>query len=160
MKLKRLNTGEAAVGNFEEILFTGGIGSCVVICLWDPITLIGGMAHMPLPDSKDSFSRDWFSFGIAPDVAFPYLLEKMYARGAKSGQISLRMVGGGNMFSNIPHFQDVGQTILASTSRLALQLRLPVLKGCTGGKFGKSAEFNVQTGKICVQHTNGLIETI
>ncbi len=160
MKIKRLNTGDAAVGDSDIILYTGGIGSCVVICLWDPYLKIGGMAHMPLSHSTQSVSRESFSFGIAPDVAFPYLLQKMKTIGSQHEHLTLRLVGGGNMFSEIKSFTDIGKEILATTRSMAIDLKLPLQKSCTGGKFGKSAEFNIYTGDIYVCHTNGDVDEI
>lgn len=160
MKIKRLNTGDVAIGGEEDILYTGGIGSCVVICLWDSCLRIGGMAHMPLPNSKDSLSREWFSIGIAPDLALPYLVEKLKQKGSVEDQLTLRLVGGGNMFSEITNFNDVGGSILKATNELSTSMGLLTLKSCTGGKFGKSAEFNINTGIIKVNHTNGYSEII
>src|SRR5687767_46051 len=120
MKTKRLNTGDAAIGRSPDILYTSGIGSCVVICLWDEVALIGGMAHMPLPESKDSATRDWFSFGVSPEIAFPYLLGKMKALGSLHENLTLRLVGGGNMFANINAYCDVGQLILEKTMEINL----------------------------------------
>jgi chemotaxis protein CheD len=34
-----------------------GLGSCVGICLYDPVTKIGGLAHIMLPDSTQSRQR-------------------------------------------------------------------------------------------------------
>lgn len=160
MKIKRLNTGDVAIGTDGDILYTGGIGSCVVICLWDSNLRIGGMAHMPLPSSKDSVTREWFSIGIAPDIALPYLVDKLKQRGSRHEELTLRLVGGGNMFSDISNFNDVGGSILKATNALSQDMGLLLLKSCTGGKFGKSAEFNIGTGTIIVNHTNGFSEQL
>ena len=120
MKIKRLNTGDAAIGEEEHILFTGGIGSCVVICLWDQEMMIGGMAHMPHAKSEDSYWSKT-AFGIAPDVAIPYLIEKMVNKGARLERMCIRLIGGGNMFPDInsSFMQDVGQNIIIATLKIS-----------------------------------------
>ena len=40
-------------------LTTLGLGSCVGICLRDPVSKVGGLAHAMLPDSKKIENKDW-----------------------------------------------------------------------------------------------------
>ena len=35
-----------------DVITTLGLGSCVGIALYDPVTKLGGLAHVMLPDSK------------------------------------------------------------------------------------------------------------
>ncbi len=35
-----------------EVLSTLGLGSCIGICLYDPVTKVSGLAHIMLPNSQ------------------------------------------------------------------------------------------------------------
>ncbi len=59
MELLRVGIGEVKVAEGEIRLVTYGIGSCVAIVLYDPITKIGGFAHCLLP------------FGDGPELKYP-----------------------------------------------------------------------------------------
>lgn len=39
-------------------LSSAGLGSCVGICLFDPVAKIGGLAHIMLPDSTQARNSD------------------------------------------------------------------------------------------------------
>ena len=42
---------ELAVAQVPDILVTYALGSCVGICLYDPVARIGGLSHILLPSS-------------------------------------------------------------------------------------------------------------
>jgi len=164
MKTKWLKTGDADVGEHFDVLFTGGIGSCVVICLWDRITKIGGMAHMPLAHSNDSISESFRSLGMSPDIAVPYLLDKMISMGATHKNIVVKIAGGGNMFASIStdnnFMNDVGGNIVRKTVEVVESKKLFITKRAVGGHFGRSVEFTLETGAMKVNQTNGVVENL
>jgi chemotaxis protein CheD len=160
---KRLNTGDARIGLRDDILITDGIGSCVVICLWDEKTKTGGMAHMPMASSRDRFpSKGYPPLGIAPDIALPFLLSMMEARGSFKRNITVRLVGGGNMFSGygVGPMSTIGENITNQTLEAVRLAGLIVVGRCVGGFFGKAVEFSMETGIINVAHTNGVRESL
>ncbi|GAE04798.1 chemotaxis protein CheD [Paenibacillus sp. JCM 10914] len=58
------------------ILRTTGLGSCVGLTLYDPLTKIGGMAHIMLPSS--AIAREGqLNLSKYADTALPILLNKM-----------------------------------------------------------------------------------
>ncbi len=38
--------------NPMDILATYSLGSCVAVCLYDPVVIVGGMLHYQLPSSE------------------------------------------------------------------------------------------------------------
>jgi len=48
----KIGMADLNVAVFPDILQTCGLGSCVGICLWDPVKKISGMAHIMLPSSS------------------------------------------------------------------------------------------------------------
>ena len=52
MQKKVIGIGAAAIGKEDDVLISYALGSCVGICLYDPVAKIGGMVHILLPDSK------------------------------------------------------------------------------------------------------------
>ena len=47
----KVGMADLKTGKNPDILTTLGLGSCIGIALWDPVTKIGGLAHVMLPDS-------------------------------------------------------------------------------------------------------------
>ena len=64
---------------------TLGLGSCVGICIRDPIAKIGGMAHAMLPDSTQiENNSNRFKFA---DTGIEDLVNKLIAMGGRKKQV-------------------------------------------------------------------------
>ena len=37
----------------EETLVTYGLGSCIGVTIWDPVSRVGGLLHFMLPESQN-----------------------------------------------------------------------------------------------------------
>ena len=50
-ELIRVGMADYKTGTYPNSLISYGLGSCIGIALFDPITKVGGLAHIMLPDS-------------------------------------------------------------------------------------------------------------
>ena len=64
-----------------DAVTTLGLGSCVGIAIRDPVTKIGGLAHIMLPDSTQI--RNNSNIPKFADTGIAELVRQMVARGAK-----------------------------------------------------------------------------
>jgi len=73
------------------------LGSCVGVCLWDPVHRIGGATHYLLPE--------WDGRGAASPrygtVAIETLLHRLVEAGAKREQLLGKIFGGGCLFGSM-----------------------------------------------------------
>ena len=77
-------------------LTTLGLGSCIGLTLYDPVTKIGGMVHYMLPDStKVSNNSNKAKFA---DTGIEELLKKVIAAGASKTRLVAKIAGGAKMF--------------------------------------------------------------
>lgn len=77
-----VNLGEIVVTEDPEVVLTvPGVGSCIVVCAYHPRTKLTSMAHIVLPSSKGRNEATSKPFWFA-DIAVPYLLKSMVAKGA------------------------------------------------------------------------------
>lgn len=164
MKTKQLNTGEIDVGRHTDVLLTGGVGSCVVLCLWDTRAKVGGMAHVPMPSSDASLGSplQFNAIGKAPDTAIPHLLRLMETLGARREDIIVKMIGGGNMFPLfvVNSADDIGMKNVQGAYKAVEEAGLRVQSQSIGGHFGRSVRFEIGTGKIQVTRTDGQVEIL
>ena len=63
-----------------DMITTLGLGSCVGITLYDPVTKIGGLAHVMLPDSTQI--RNNSNIAKFADTGIDELLRRVVAAGA------------------------------------------------------------------------------
>ena len=71
------------------------LGSCVSVCLYDPIAKVGGMNHFVFPPLSGSTRITTMS----ADICMDGLLEAVLQAGARHGQLRAKAFGGGAMFA-------------------------------------------------------------
>lgn len=151
--------GELAVAKREDNLIVSGVGSCLIITLYDPRLRIGALAHTMLPSRQRGLSQEQKS-RLAPQVPVPgdtkyvdtaidAMLEKMANLGARREDLEAKLVGGANMFSAFA--SDMGkENILTAKERLKKE-GIKLLGESVGGSQGRSVEFSVATGIVTVR---------
>ena len=81
-----------------DALTTLGLGSCVGVALYDPVTKIGGLLHCMLPDSTQF--RNNSNIAKFADTGIDELIRQMKALGAVDTRIVAKIAGGAQMFAN------------------------------------------------------------
>ena len=76
------------------------LGSCVAVCLYDPLLKLGGMNHFLLP-SRRAGAGDDDDVVLAGDFAMEVLVNAMLAKGARKERLVAKACGGGNIVSSI-----------------------------------------------------------
>lgn len=125
---------------------TLGLGSCVGIALRDPVTKIGGLAHIMLPDSR-SIRNNTNIYKFA-DTGITELVRQMVKQGASQSRLVAKIAGGAQMFSfqNKTDMVRIGEkNVEASKKRLA-ELGIKLLAEDTGKDYGRTVVFFPETG--------------
>src|SRR3989344_732883 len=91
----------------ERPLITSGVGSCIVIALYDPIARVGGIAHPMLPDGRfedeaveaEKVEHDLI-VGSSKTVgrAVDMLLHGIESMGGRRDRCVAKVAGGAHMF--------------------------------------------------------------
>ncbi len=150
MDFNFINVGiaEFGVSVSPDILRTI-LGSCVGICLYDPDSKVGGMAHIMLPTLKDN-SKSAKKYA---DTAIPMMLEDMLKRGAGRKVITAKIVGGAKMFSMSENsvMGEIGTNNIAKVKEVLGNLGITLVAEDTGGNFGRTIDFYLDTGKVKIK---------
>ena len=130
----------------ETVLACLGLGSCIAISVSDPVSKIGGMAHMVLPDSHGKTGDKATRYA---DVAVPQLFESLRKRGAVNSRLVINMVGGAQM-SLAPGMgtafkigEENTAAVLAALAAEGLQPKAVE----TGGHKGRTMRLFIESGK-------------
>ncbi len=135
-------------------LVTTGLGSCIGLCVYDPVSKIGGMAHIVLP--RVTSLGDGDSGGKYAVTAIPLLVENMLKFGANRYRLAAKMAGGAEMFS-FPGQNSVlkiGERNAETIREILDDAGIPLLSQEVGGSFGRTIEFNTENGKLWVRTIN------
>jgi len=146
---RTVRVADLITGRGEGTLSALGLGSCVAIVLWDPVTKAGGMAHVLLP-SPPPRSPALHVAGRYAQSAVPALIEAVLALGATRASISARIAGGASMFTNLiaPGLIHTGERNVLATREALHTHGIPVRGEWVGGDFGRTVVFDIASGKV------------
>lgn len=131
---------------------TYALGSCVGVCLYDPLRQIAGMVHILLPRSSDAIERtnpDKFA-----DTGCVHLMQRMLAMGASRGIITAKIVGGATMFAVKGPMEGIGDRNVQAVKEALAAMRVRIVAEDTGADYGRSVVMDAETGKLTI-HTVG-----
>lgn len=134
-----------------DAVTTLGLGSCVGIAIRDPVTKIGGLAHVMLPDStqiKNNSNIPKFA-----DTGIAELVRQMVAKGASQGRMVAKIAGGAQMFAfqNKSDMVRIGERNVEATKKKLAELRIPILAEDTGDSYGRTVVFYPETGEFHIR---------
>jgi len=136
-----------------------GLGSCVGIALRDPVTKIGGLAHIMLPDSK-AIRNAGQNVAKFADTGIEELVIQMEKLGAKRSRMVAKIAGGAAMFStNQSDMVQVGRRNVEATEAKLQELKIPILAKDTGANYGRTVTFFPETGDFRIRAV-GKSETV
>ncbi len=151
-----LGQAAAVKGGYRETprgLVAYGLGSCVAICLFDPVAGVAGMAHVVLPGADPSEQPNPKFAGSA----LPALVREMAALGSGRDirRFHARLVGGAQVLAiggggSLPRIGEKN----AEAVRLALrQAAIPVHAEDLGGGSGRTVWFDPRDAGVVRVHT-------
>ncbi len=151
--------GELTVTMDASVVLTcNGLGSCIAMCVYDPVTKSGGMAHMLLPTCRTKTD------GGAPpskyiDTGAPLLISRMLKQGSAKQNLIVKIAGGAKMLT-IPGdtaHMDIGQKNIAEIKATLERENIPICGADVGGGFGRTVYFFLDNGRVAVKAVTGRI---
>jgi chemotaxis protein CheD len=154
-KVIEIHIAEMFAGNDEYVITTNGVGSCIVILLYDRVMRIGGMAHAILPRARAHDpsmvevprDHDGRRFVKYADRAVDLLLADMLTLGASRERIVAKLVGGARMFALLEGDKyGIGHTNTEVARARLHELGVMIETEVTGGTVGRNVRFDCATG--------------
>ncbi len=136
-----------------DLLMTAGLGSCIGICINDPIAKVGGMAHIMLPTANGNPGSNPAKFA---DTAIELMVKEILNLGASKIRLKAKIAGGAQMFSfpGKPPVLKIGDRNAEAVMVELKRLSIPLLVSDVGGSFGRTIHFDVSTGELKVRTIN------
>lgn len=133
-------------------LITLGLGSCVGIALRDPLTQVGGLAHIMLPDSKAIVTSNSNKEKFA-DTGIEELVRQMVAMGANKNRLVAKIAGGATMFQiqSRSDIMKIGERNVQATIAKLKELNISLLAQDTGANYGRTVTFYPESGDFHIR---------
>jgi chemotaxis protein CheD len=130
----------------EPALVAYGLGSCVALCLWVPLELVAGMAHVVLP-GEDPTGTPNPRFARS---ALPALVSLMHAVGAarNPGNLVARLAGGAQVLTldSVRGLPRIGDANALAMFEVLEEAGISVEAHDLGGSLGRSVWFDPRDG--------------
>lgn len=142
-----------------DSLVTYALGSCVGICLYDPVTKVGGLGHIMLPNFPEN-NRNENKYRFA-DTCIPQMLDQMERMGVLRRRIVAKIAGGAKMFevSGDSSFGNIGARNVVAVKNSLQEFRIPILAEDTGLNYGRTVYFYTEDGKMVVKSFSNGVKT-
>lgn len=143
-----------------DIITTLGLGSCIGIALYDPVTKIGGLAHIMLPDSTKMKNNT--NIAKFADTGIEELVRRMVVAGVSKSRLVAKIAGGAKMFevSGLSDVGNVGERNAEASRAKLKELGIPLLAEDTGLNYGRTVELHCETGEFHIKSVGKTLKII
>lgn len=134
------------------------VGSCVAICIHDPVHKCGGLAHIMLP--KSTSLQEPLPSKYA-NTAVPALINGIRSITGKENRLTAKIAGGANMFANLSaNSLDIGGKNARAVKAALEEHRIRLTGEDIGGLHGRRIIFNVASGLATVRCHTGEVKEL
>ena len=133
----------------QGMLITYALGSCIGICLYDPLIKLGALIHIMLPLNMETNRKNTMKYA---DTGIRETIKMMEAKGASRSRMTAKIAGGAKMFEiNGNSLGNIGQRNIESVKLNLKKEGIRLLKEDTGGAIARTLLFDVSNGAGCVR---------
>jgi len=136
------------VAAVEPTTVTTILGSCVAVCLWDPVLGAGGMNHYLLPQ--------WVGNGLSSprfgNVAVQRLIDRLLSLGSSKKNLKAKVFGGACVLDAFRAREEtIGSQNVEVANQVLAEAGIPVVNADVGGRRGRKLIFNLDDGGAWVR---------
>ena len=143
-----------------DVITTLGLGSCIGLTLYDPVTKIGGMVHYMLPDSTQVRNNE--NIAKFADTGIDELLKKVVAAGANKQRLVAKIAGGAKMFATtgVSNIGNIGERNAEAAKKILKQKGIRLIAEDTGLNYGRTVELHCETGEFYIKSVGKSVKVI
>jgi chemotaxis protein CheD len=140
-------------------IVTHALGSCVAVCLWDPVSHVAGMLHFLLPEGKLNPERAAKQPATFADSGIPLLFQAAYRAGAVKSRLRVHLLGGAAI-SGGPAGLDVGRRNGLIAKKLLWNNGVLVKAERLGGTDSRTVCLFAADGRVIVSRGREVVEEL
>jgi chemotaxis protein CheD len=142
----------------EQTLIVTVLGSCVSVCLRDPLLNIGGMNHFLLPNDDATNIASVSESARYGVFAMELLINQMLKLGASKNRLEAKIFGGGNVLRGLT-LSNVGQRNAEFVVDYLKAENIPIMASDLLDEYPRKVYFFPSTGKVLVRKIKSLHNT-
>ncbi|RYZ09569.1 MAG: chemotaxis protein CheD [Myxococcales bacterium] len=134
----------------RDLVLTYALGSCLGVCVWDPVVRVGGLLHLMLPQAAMAPEKAAENPLMFADTGIPKLFLGSYALGAKKERLVVVVAGGASFNSKEDDDMAIGQRNIAMLRKLMWKNGVLLKKHELGGTEPRNMSLDIGTGEVSV----------
>lgn len=143
--------GELAVtDNPDDSIVTHALGSCVAVCLFDPVANVAAMLHFLLPESKINEDRARIQPGAFADTGIPLLFQEAYRFGLEKKRAVVKLVGGAEVGGQNATLLQIGRRNALAAKNILWRNGVLINAQDLGGSVARTVHLLALDGRIQV----------
>ena len=156
----KVGMADLQVCKSPDVLTTLGLGSCVGVALYDPITKVSGLLHLMLPDSTKIRNNE--NLAKFADTGIQELIRQMLLVGANRSRIVAKLAGGAQMFAmkSTNDLLRVGERNIEAAKENLMKSNIRIIVEDTGFNYGRTVELYAETGHFVIKSVGKPLKTI
>ncbi len=130
--------GDFYVSSRPDLFLTAVLGSCIAVCIRDPIAGCGGMNHFLLPDAEnrdDQYPSQALRYG---SYSIERLINAILSRGGRRERLEVKVFGGANVMSGM---SDIGSRNVDFVEHYFANERLPIAAADLRGTWPRKLRY-------------------
>ncbi len=133
-----------------ETLVTYGLGSCIGIAIWDPVSRVAGMLHFMLPESQSDPEKARKNPALYADTGIPLLFRSAYQLGADKKRLLVRVAGGAQVLDGDGVF-NIGKRNYLAMKKIFWKAGVMIHAEEVGGSISRTLRLEAGSGKLLLQ---------
>ena len=136
--------------NPDDLLITYSLGSCIGVCIYDPMLSIGGLLHYQLPESKLDLEKARMRPFMFADSGMKTLLNEMTSLGSQVRNLKVKIAGGASM-NGSPKGFDIGKRNHLAIRKILWKNQLFISGEDIGGHLPRNLSLQLSDGTVTVK---------
>lgn len=132
----------------RDLIVTYALGSCLGVCVFDPVARVAGMLHLMLPQGSLSPEKAAQNPLMFADTGIPKLFLGSYALGAKKERMIVVVAGGASFNMNEDADLAIGQRNVAMLRKVLWKNGVILKKHELGGTEPRNMSLDVRSGEV------------
>ena len=146
-----VDVGDMAVSNSGQvILSTYALGSCIGVVAYDPVSRVGGILHLMLPDSKVSPDKAAVQPAMFADTGLPRFFRTIQGMKGEPSRLRVFVAGGASVVNGLDSFK-IGERNSKATLDYLYAARILIRRTEVGGSHNRTLHLDVSTGAVTMK---------
>jgi chemotaxis protein CheD len=133
-----------------DVIVTHALGSCVAVCIFDPVAHVAAMLHFMLPESRINAQRGRERPATFADTGIPLLFQTAYRYGLEKRRTLVKLVGGADITGSPDSAFGTGRRNALAAKQVLWRNGVLVTAEDTGSNVARTVHLAVNDGRVRV----------